>query len=71
MNHRRLTFMDDGASFSLDFKSDHFDTPPYSGVTVLRSRFDAWLAGKVQEAIDASARGRRVAPRHRHPRATR
>ncbi len=55
VNHRRLTFMDDGASFSLDFKSDHFDTPPYAGVTVLRSRFDAWLAGKVQEAIDASA----------------
>lgn len=55
VNHRRLTFMDGGASFALDFKSDHFNTPPYSGVTVLRSRFDAWLAGKVQEAIDQSA----------------
>jgi electron transfer flavoprotein-quinone oxidoreductase len=55
VNHRRLTFMDDGASFSIDFKSDHFNTAPYAGVTVLRSRFDAWLAGKVQEAIDASA----------------
>lgn len=55
VNHRRLTFMDGGAAFSLDFKSDHFNTPPYSGVTVLRSRFDAWLAGKVQEAIDQSA----------------
>ncbi len=55
VNHRRLTFMDEGASFALDFKSDHFNTPPYAGVTVLRSRFDAWLAGKVQEAIDASA----------------
>lgn len=54
VNHRRLTFMDDGAAFSLDFKSDHFDTPPYSGLTVLRARFDAWLAGKVQEAIDQS-----------------
>lgn len=55
VNHRRLTFMDDGAAFSLDFKSDHFDTAPYSGLIVLRSRFDAWLAGKVQEAIDQSA----------------
>jgi len=54
VNHRRLTFMDEGSSFSLDFKSDHFDAPPYSGLVVLRSRFDAWLAGKVQEAIDAS-----------------
>lgn len=53
--HRRLTFMDDGAAFSLDFKSNHFDEAPYSGVTVLRSRFDAWLAGKAQEAIDASS----------------
>ncbi|MEO0557990.1 MAG: FAD-dependent oxidoreductase, partial [Bacteroidota bacterium] len=54
VNHRRLSLMDRGASFSLDFKSDHFDTPPYTGVTVLRSRFDAWLAGKVDEAIAES-----------------
>ena len=54
VNHRRLTFMDEGAAFSLDFKSDHFNTPPYTGLTVLRARFDAWLAGKVQEAIDQS-----------------
>lgn len=53
--HRRLTFMDDGAAFSLDFKSSHFAETPYTGVTVLRSRFDAWLAGKVQEAVDAGA----------------
>ncbi len=55
VNHRRLTFMDSGAALTIDFKSDHFDAPPYSGVTVLRSRFDAWLAGKVQQAIDESA----------------
>ncbi len=55
VNHRRLTFMDDGAAFSLDFKSDHFNEPPYSGLCVLRSKFDAWLAGKVEEAIAESA----------------
>ena len=54
VNHRRLTLMDDGGAFSLDFKSDHFDAPPYTGVTVLRARFDAWLAGKVEEAIAES-----------------
>ncbi|MCH8030668.1 MAG: FAD-dependent oxidoreductase [Bacteroidetes bacterium] len=54
VNHRRLTFMDEGAAFTLDFKSDHFNQTPYTGLTVLRSRFDAWLAGKVQEAIDQS-----------------
>ncbi|HAY36098.1 MAG: FAD-dependent oxidoreductase [Rhodothermales bacterium] len=55
VNHRRLTFMDEGSAFSADFKSNHFDEAPYKGVTVLRAVFDAWLAEKVQEAIDASA----------------
>lgn len=52
--HRRLTFLDGRSAFSLDFKSSHFDEVPYGGVTVLRARFDAWLAGKVEEAIAAS-----------------
>lgn len=55
INHRRLGFFDDGAALSIDFKSDHFNETPYTGLAVLRSRFDAWLAGKVQEAIDESA----------------
>lgn len=54
INHRRLTFMDEQSTFSLDFKSKHFNEPPYSGVVVLRSKFDNWLSAKVQEAIDAS-----------------
>ncbi len=55
VNHRRLTFMDEQSALSLDFKSAHFDAPPFSGVTVLRARFDNWLAGKVEEAIAQSA----------------
>jgi len=54
INQRRLTFMDDQSSFSVDFKSSHFNEPPYTGVVVLRSKFDRWLADKVQEAIDES-----------------
>ena len=54
INHRRLTFMDEQSSFSVDFKSSHFNKPPYTGVVVLRSKFDRWLADKVQEAIDQS-----------------
>ena len=54
INHRRLTFMDEESSFSVDFKSSHFNEPPYTGVVVLRSKFDMWLADKVQEAIDES-----------------
>lgn len=55
VNHRRLTFLDEQSSFSLDFKSTHFEETPYAGVIVLRARFDNWLAGKVEEAIAASA----------------
>lgn len=55
VRHRRLTFMDDRSAMTVDFKSSHFDTPPYTGVAVLRARFDHWLSGKVQEAIDASS----------------
>jgi electron transfer flavoprotein-quinone oxidoreductase len=54
VNHRRLTFLDDTSSFSIDFKSDHFEEKPYKGLIVLRSKFDNWLAGKVEEAIAAS-----------------
>lgn len=54
INHRRLTFLDEQSSFSIDFKSDHFNTPPYSGVIVLRSKFDQWIAVKVEEAIAES-----------------
>lgn len=54
INHRRLTFMDEQSTFSVDFKSSHFNEPPYTGVVVLRSKFDRWLADKVQEAIDES-----------------
>lgn len=54
INHRRLTFMDEQSTFSVDFKSSHFNETPYTGVVVLRSRFDRWLAGKVEEAIAES-----------------
>tara|TARA_R110000868_G_scaffold383578_12_gene650778 strand:+ start:29956 stop:31281 length:1326 start_codon:yes stop_codon:yes gene_type:complete len=54
INQRRLTFMDEKSTFSLDFKSKHFNETPYSGVVVLRSKFDNWLSSKLQEAIDAS-----------------
>lgn len=54
INHRRLTFMDDQSTFSIDFKSSHFNETPYTGVVVLRSKFDRWLAGKVEDAIAES-----------------
>lgn len=56
ISHRRLSFMDAQSCLSVDFKSAHFQTPPYTGVAVLRSKFDNWLAGKVEEAIAAGTR---------------
>lgn len=44
------TFLCETDSFSLEFKSKDFSTPPYNGFTVLRSRFDRWFAGKAEEA---------------------
>ena len=55
INHRRLTLMDEQSAFTIDFKSEHFNEPPYLGVSVLRARFDRWLAEKVEEAIANSA----------------
>src|SRR5690606_33743845 len=54
IRHRRLTLMDEQSAFSIDFKSTHFDSPPYAGVVVLRSRFDRWLAAKLEETIARS-----------------
>lgn len=56
VRHRRLTLMDGESAFSLDFKSTHYDEKPYAGLIVLRARFDNWLAGKVQAAIESSSR---------------
>jgi electron transfer flavoprotein-quinone oxidoreductase len=55
ITHRRLTLMDEDSAFSLDYKSDGYAEPPYMGVSVLRSRFDHWLADQVEDAIAESA----------------
>lgn len=55
VSHRRLTFLDETSAFSIDFKSNHFAEAPYSGLIVLRSRFDQWLADRVREAIEAGS----------------
>ncbi len=55
ITHRRLTLMDEDSAFSLDYKSDAYADSPYMGVSVLRSRFDRWLADRVEDAIADSA----------------
>lgn len=50
ITRRAISFLTPEASFSLDFKDQAFGQPPYNGFSILRSRFDRWLAGKAQEA---------------------
>src|SRR5580704_6513799 len=37
-------------SMTVDFRSESWGTEPYNGCTTLRPDFDAWLAGKAEEA---------------------
>lgn len=45
-----VTFMTEDAHFNADFKTQAFSQPPYNGFTVLRGKFDRWLAEKAEEA---------------------
>ncbi len=45
-----LIFLGDGASTTLDFRSDEAMKPPYNAFSVLRAKFDPWLANQAEEA---------------------
>lgn len=50
INRNILTLMTQDATFNVDFRSEAFSTPPYNGFSVLRGKFDRWLAEKAEEA---------------------
>lgn len=50
VTNRKLALMTPETSLTLDFKDEHFAEPPYNGFTVLRSKFDPWLAKKTEDA---------------------
>jgi len=50
LTRRVITFLGKEAAVSLDFRTQHFSQPPYNGFTILRPRFDRWLAAKAEEA---------------------
>lgn len=60
INNQVITFMTEGASFCVDFKTQEFGAPPYNGFSVLRRPFDRWLAGKAEEAGAMMVAGIRV-----------
>jgi len=44
-----VTLMGDGAHTTIELASERFATPPHQSYTVLRARFDQWLADQVME----------------------
>ena len=50
VTHERITMMTDDSAFTMDFAADKFRNSECASYTVLRAEFDAWLAGKAEEA---------------------
>src|SRR5713226_2119394 len=50
LTRRAITFLGQEAAVSLDFRTHHCSRLPYNGFTILRPRFDRWLAAKAEEA---------------------
>lgn len=45
-----VSFLTADSAINLDFKTEAFNQPPYNGFTVLRARFDRWLAEQAEAA---------------------
>ena len=50
LTRRVITFMSQDSACSFDFRTNHYAHPPYNGFTLLRPKFDRWLARKAEEA---------------------
>jgi electron transfer flavoprotein-quinone oxidoreductase len=45
-----IVFLGEGSALTLNFKTSSFAKPPYNAFSVLRAKFDQWLAKKAEEA---------------------
>src|SRR5713226_1324759 len=50
LTRRMISFLGQESALSIDFRTNHFAQPPYNGFTILRPKFDRWLAEKAQQA---------------------
>jgi len=50
VSRRRISFLSQESSVSLEFRPARYSHPPYNDYTVLRARFDRWFAHKVEQA---------------------
>ncbi|MHA1223189.1 MAG: FAD-dependent oxidoreductase [Candidatus Heimdallarchaeaceae archaeon] len=47
---KKITLLSEAKSMTIDINLKDFGETPYNGITVLRPKFDRWLAGKAEEA---------------------
>lgn len=47
---RRFSFLTEDSSLSMEFSTQKFRELPYNGFSVLRAKFDRWLASKAEQA---------------------
>jgi electron transfer flavoprotein-quinone oxidoreductase len=50
LTRRVITFLGQESALALDYRTNHFAHPPYNGFTLLRPKFDRWLASKAEQA---------------------
>lgn len=50
LTRRVVTFLSSESALSLDFRTNAYAEPPYNGFTILRPKFDRWLASKAEAA---------------------
>src|SRR6202165_178292 len=50
LTRRVISLLGQESALSIDFRTKHFAQPPYNGFTILRPKFDRWLAEKAQQA---------------------
>ena len=57
---RKFSLLTEDSSLSMEFSTQRFKEKPYNGFTVLRAKFDRWLASKAEQAGAIVAAGLQV-----------
>jgi electron transfer flavoprotein-quinone oxidoreductase len=57
IKRRKFSFLTEDSALSVDFTTKAFDEAPYNGFSVLRAKFDRWLASKAEQAGTIVASG--------------
>jgi electron transfer flavoprotein-quinone oxidoreductase len=57
---RKFSFLSEDSSLSMEFSTQKFREIPYNGFSVLRAKFDRWLASKAEQAGAILAAGLQV-----------